>query len=321
MAHGIGIIGLGVMGERMLRNLQKHPAFTVVSAWDPAGGAARKLAAIEPRARFARDAVDVAGDPGVACVYIASPPAGHLACAELAFDHGKAVLAEKPLAIDLDAGRVSVARVEREHRLAAVNFPFASAPAVRAIAAAMRSGEVGRVIRVDVEVSFARWPRAWQETARWLAGRAEGGFVREVLSHFVFLTQRLFGPLRLREAHVDYPGDGRSAETAITARLDAGAVPVTITGRVGGDAPDFNRCVTHGRNGAFELHDWYSLKRRINGSWLDIDFGEGATDRERSYRAQLDTLDAMLSGKPHTLASFREGLVVQECIEAMLSGE
>src|SRR6185437_5561796 len=179
----------------------------------------------------------------------------------------------------------------------------------------------GPIELVEIEVAFARWPRAWQEGAQWLALRREGGFVREVLSHFVFLIQRLFGALRLRAAHVEYPGDGRSAETAITARLEAGAVPVTLSGRVGGDAPDFNRCVIHGSNGGFELHDWYSLRRRINGSWLDIDFGEDATDRERSYRAQLDALDAMLAGRPHGLASFREGLAVQTCIEAMLSGK
>jgi hypothetical protein len=28
----------------------------------------------------------------------------------------------------------------------------------------------------------------------------------------------------------------------------------------------------------------------------------------------------MLAGRPHALPSFREGLAVQECIEAMLSG-
>ena len=321
MAHRIGILGLGIMGERMLRNMGDHPAFAVVAAWDPAAAALDKLSQLVPAARPVPDADALVADPAVDCVYVAAPPAAHLGHAHLAFDHGKAVFCEKPLATDLAAARAAVERVERERRIAAINFPYAAAPAVRAIASGLKSGELAAIERVEIEVAFARWPRAWQEGAQWLALRREGGFVREVLSHFVFLTQRLLGPLTLREAHVDYPGDGRSAETAITARLDAGTVPVTITGRVGGDAPDVNRYVIHGRNGAFELHDWYSLKRRINGSWLDIDFGEGATDRERSYRAQLDALDAMLAGKPHTLASFREGLAVQECIEAMLSGQ
>jgi predicted dehydrogenase len=321
MAHRIGMLGLGIMGERMLRNMREHPAFTVVAAWDPAGAALDKLGDLLPAARAAGDAAALVADPAVDCVYIAAPPASHLGHAHLAFDHGKAVFCEKPLATNLAAARAAVERVERERLTAAINFPYASAPAVRAITSGLKSGELGPIERVEIEVAFARWPRAWQESARWLALRREGGFVREVLSHFVFLAQRLFGALRLREAQVDYPSDGRSAETAIQARLEAGVVPVSLSGRVGGDVPDFNRCIVQGGNGAFELHNWYSLRRRINGSWLDIDFGEGATDRERSYRAQLDALDAMLAGRPHSLASFREGLAVQECIEAMLSGE
>jgi predicted dehydrogenase len=317
MAHGIGIIGLGIMGERMLRNLKKHPGFAVVAAWDPDADAAARLAAIDRSVRFAGDAADLAGDAAVDCLYIASPPSTHLAYADLAFDHGKKVFAEKPLAVDLAASHAAATRAERERRVAAVNFPFASAPAVRAIAAALKTGELGAIDRVDIAVAFARWPRAWQERARWLALRRDGGFVREVLSHFLFLTQRLIGPLVLRDCRVTYPGDGNSAETAITARLTAGAVPVTLAGSIGGNLADDNHWRLSGTQGAFELHDWYSLKRRINGGWLDIDFGDGEV-RDLSYRAQLDALDAMLAGRPHGLPSFREALAVQECVEAML---
>jgi predicted dehydrogenase len=319
MVHRIGIIGLGVMGEHMLRRLARHPGFSVAAAWDPADGAAGKLEALAAPARFARDAAELIGDGGVDCLYIASPPTTHLGYAELAFDHGKKVFCEKPLAIDLAAARQCLARIERERRVAAVNFPFASAPAVRAIAAALRSGELGPIDRVEIELAFARWPRPWQDRSRWLARRAEGGFVREVLSHFLFLTQRLLGPLRLSECRVDFPQEAGAAETAIAARLVAGSVPVGIAGRIGGEAPDHNRWLLHGRQGAFELYDWYRLKRRINGGWLDVDFGEGSLPA-LADRAQLDALQAMLSGTPHPLASFREALGVQECVEAMVRG-
>jgi predicted dehydrogenase len=317
MAHGIGIIGLGVMGERMLRNMGKHPAFAVAAAWDPAPATAAKLRVIAPNARFGRDAADLIADERVGCIYIAAPPGVHLAYAAAAFSAGKTVFCEKPLAIDLEACRAAVTRVEVEQRHAAINFPFASAPAVRAMAAGLKSGELGPVQRLDIEVAFARWPRAWQAPAAWLGQREEGGFVREVLSHFVFLTQRLLGPVVIEECRVDYPADGISAERAITARLAVDKVAVSVRGHVGGAIEDMNRWVLTAANGAFELHDWYSLKRRINGGWLEVDFGEGSV-RERSYMAQLDALDAMLAGKPHTLPSFREGLAVQECIEAML---
>src|SRR5690349_13713114 len=204
MAHRIGILGLGIMGERMLRNMRDHPAFTVVAAWDPAGAALDKLSQLLPTARAASDAAALVADPAVDCVYIAAPPASHLGHAHLAFDHGKAVFCEKPLATNLAAARAAVERVERERRMAAINFP-----------SGLKSRELGPIEQVEIEVAFARWPRLWQDGAQWLTLRREGGFVREVLSHFVFLMQRLFGPLRLREAHIDYPADGRSAETAI----------------------------------------------------------------------------------------------------------
>jgi predicted dehydrogenase len=315
MTHRIGIIGLGVMGERMLRNLGKHQAFEATMAWDPAPGAADKLRQINEKVRFADTAKALIAEVG--CVYVAAPPASHLAYVNQAFDHRKAVFCEKPLAIDFADCRATVERAERERRVAAVNFPFASAPAVRAIAAGLKSGELGPVERVDIEVAFARWPRSWQRPASWLERRAEGGFAREVLSHFAFLTQRLIGPLRIGDCRVDYPGDGRTAETAIEAKLLAGAVPVTLRGRIGGTVDDHNRWILTARQGAFELHDWYSLKRRINGGWLDVDFGDGSI-RELSYLAQLDALDAMLSGRPHALPSLREGLAVQECIEGLL---
>jgi hypothetical protein len=52
MAHGIGIIGLGIMGERMLRTMRKHPNFAVAAAWDPDATAAARLAAVDGRARL-----------------------------------------------------------------------------------------------------------------------------------------------------------------------------------------------------------------------------------------------------------------------------
>jgi predicted dehydrogenase len=319
MAHRIGIIGLGVMGERMLRQMSAHRSFDVAAAWDPAASAAEKLTRLKPEARFAESAEAIVADPAIDGVYIASPPASHLAHAHRAFDRGKPVLCEKPLATDLAAARAAVTRVERESRVAAINFPFASAPAVRAIASGLRSGELGAIHGIEIKLGFARWPRARQESATWLARRAEGGFTREVLSHFLFLTQRLIGPLRLGKTRVDYPAEADAAETGISAELDAGSVPVRIAGRVGGAEADLNRWILTAERGAFELHDWYSLKRRINGGWLDVDFGEGSA-REMAARAQLNAFAAMLQGKPHSLATFREGLAVQECVESLLSG-
>ena len=321
MIHAIGIIGLGVMGERMLVNMTAHGIHRVVAAWDPDEHRLRQLTRLHPTARPAASAEALIRDSEVECVYIASPPASHLAHAAQAFTAGKAVFCEKPLSVDLSEGAAAAERVEREQLRAAVNFPFSSAPATRMIHEILAAGELGRIDRVEIATHFARWPREWQSAAAsWLAHRGEGGFMREVVSHFLFLTQRELGPVAIRDAQIIYPDDGMTAETNVAASLLAGAVPVTLSGGVGTTPEaDANSWTVFGERGALRLYNWYSLQRRHGeGAWEAIEFGRG-TDRQRSYMAQLDGLAHMLEGKPHTLATFREAYQVQNAVEALLA--
>lgn len=320
MAHGIALIGLGIMGRRMIARLGAHGGFRIASMWDPApescAAAAREAPGVEiaagPEAAVARD--------DVACVYIASPPASHPALCHLAFDRGKAVFCEKPLTSDVAAGAALVARVVRENRPAAVNFSFASSASFQAVAAAAAGGELGALRRIEIAASFARWPRDWQAAGPWLSARAEGGFAREVLSHFVFATQRLTGPLALRAAQVAYPSDGRTAETALTATLEAGGVEVAIDAAIRGDVGDTNLWTVTGDRGAMRMRDWYALERRgADGVWRPALAGGVEDLRAQAGQRQLDQLAALLEDRPHSLAGFDEALGVQRAIEAMLA--
>jgi predicted dehydrogenase len=322
MVHRIGIIGLGIMGRRMLGNLQSHAGFAVAAAWDAAPAAMDWVRTAHPEIAPAPSAEALAARDDLAAVYIASPPVSHPAYVNLAWDHGKAAFCEKPLAVDLAASQALVERCAAEQRRAAINFPLASAPAVRRMAEAAASGALGALRSIDIEVDFAAWPREWQKAGDWLAERLEGGFVREVVSHFIFATQRLTGPLTILEAHPTFPADGRHAETAIEARLAAGGVAVTLRGSVGAtELPDSNSFTLVGSAGACRLYDWYKLQQRSDGDWVEIDLGGAASIRQRSYRAQLDALAAMLDGKPHDLPTLAEGLAVQSCVEELLRGK
>ncbi|MBU0724792.1 MAG: Gfo/Idh/MocA family oxidoreductase [Alphaproteobacteria bacterium] len=318
MAHKIGFIGLGIMGQRMLNSMADHKDFEAVLAWDPSPEAMTALASDRPAIRQAASAEALIADPEVECVYIASPPKSHLAYAMASFDAGKAVFCEKPLAVDLaEAGQVT-ARAQEEGRKAVINFPFASSLAGSAIQEAIAQGSLGRIQQVEIQVAFAKWPRGWQEgAAGWLARREEGGFTREVLSHFLFLTRRTLGPLSIRAVKVDYPDDGKSAETGIEAEMRAGEVPVRLIGRVEGEKDDHNRWTITGDKGALRISDWMTLERFGESGWQPVDLGPGEL-RPRSVRNQLDQLSLMLKGKPHRLASFEEGYAVQSCVEALL---
>jgi predicted dehydrogenase len=316
----IGVISLGVMGQRMLARLAEHPRVGALVAWDPNAAAVAEVRKHHPSLRMAATAEEVIGTRALDCIYIASPPQNHLAYAHQSFDAGLAVFCEKPLTVDFAAGRKAIARIEAERRRAGVNFSLASSPGLAAMTAAVRDGSIGEPKRVEIELAFDQWPRTWQAAAgRWLAERAEGGFSREVLSHFVFVLQRALGQATVEEARPDYPADGVASERSLKARLAAGGVPVTVEAKVGGSHPDFNRMTLVGSAGAIELHDWFGLRRqRQDGGWTDE--GTAQSNRQIGQMAQLDHVAAMIDGRAHTLPSFAEALAVQETIEAILKG-
>ena len=307
----LGIIGFGIMGERLLRAALEHAAehVTPVGVWDPAPAAAARLTGGVPMLATA-EAVIAACD----CLYIAAPPSRHIPLAQAALAAGRAVFLEKPLATDLAAARAFVAGAVGAR--AAVNFPMASSPAVAQLSA-WRAGT--RPGALAIEVAFATWPRGWQrDAASWLARRAEGGFTREVVSHFLFLTRRQLGPLTLLQATASFPpGDG--AETAITARLTAGGLPVTLAGSVGTTPQDDHN--TWILDDSIRLRDWSFAERRgADGAWAQAaDALPNERMRPMVLRDQLAGVAAMTRGEPHHLATLAEALEVQEIVEAILA--
>ncbi|WP_235924692.1 Gfo/Idh/MocA family protein [Roseomonas harenae] len=317
----LGIVGFGIMGERLLRAALDHSTapLDLTGVWDPSPDATTRLAAIAPglpmleSAQAVIDACD--------CLYIAAPPAAHLPLAEAALSARRAVLLEKPLSHDTAAARDFVLRAEAGGARAAVNFPMASSPAVAQLLAWRDGGTVGAPASLEIEVAFATWPRSWQHDASgWLARRAEGGFTREVVSHFLFLTRRLLGPLKLEQARATYPG-GDGAETSIVARLTAGGVPVTLRGSVGTtERDDANGWTLRGSAGAIRLRDWSVAERETDGGWAtEADALPNERMRPLVLRGQLDKVVAMTRGEPQSLATLREALEVQEIVEAILA--
>jgi predicted dehydrogenase len=264
-----------------------------------------------------------AADVIAACdaLYVASPPAAHIAHAEAAFAAGKAAFLEKPLATDLAAARRFVAAAEARGARAAVNFPMASSPAVAQLSA--WRAQLGTPCSLSIRLAFATWPRGWQQgAAGWLAWRGEGGFTREVLSHFLFLTRRQLGPLTLLTREATFPpGDG--AETAIRATLTAGGVPVAIEGDVGTTtAEDHNEWKLESEGGAVRLRDWsFAEKLAVDVGWHAApDALPNERMRPLVLKDQLDKVAALAGGEAQNLATLREALEVQEVVEAILAG-
>ena len=316
----IGIIGAGIMGERLLNAiLQQDPGLVRASGiWDPAPAAMQRMAGTFPQVPRLADAATVIAASD--CTYIASPPASHLQHARAALAAGKSVFSEKPLSVDVADARAFVAEAGDR---GAVNFPFASSPAVATLRSWIESGEIGTPRRIAIEVGFATWPRSWQrEAAGWLDRPMQGGFTREVVSHFLFLSRRLVGPLQGLDGKASFPEAGKS-ERRITATLQAGDLPVTLAGAVGETAKDdHNIWMLEGDRGAVRLCDWSIAQRRLtDGPWQQApDALPQDQARPLALRRQLEGVARLARGEPHHLATLPDAFNVQEIVEGILAG-
>jgi predicted dehydrogenase len=316
----IGVIGAGIMGERLLGAIiRQDPALVhACGVWDPSPDAMQRMAKAFPEVPRMQDARSVIAASD--CVYVASPPASHLGHARDALAAGKSFFGEKPLAVDVADARAFVAQAGNK---GAVNFPFASSPAVAAIKGWIEDGAIGTPRRIAIEVGFKTWPRPWQADAvAWLDKPAQGGFTREVVSHFLFLSRRLCGPLEGVSGNASFPEAGKS-ERRISATLQAGTLPVALTGAVGETAKDdHNIWMLEGDKGAVRLCDWSIAERRMpDGAWQPApDALPQEQARPLALKRQLEGVARLARGEPHHLATLEEAFNVQEIVEAILVG-
>ena len=317
MAIKVAIIGLGIMGRRMLEHVDRHAAFQPIAVWDPDPAACAVAIQMAPDTRLASSADDALGDADM--VYLACPPRPRKQIALTASRAGKAVFLEKPLGIDIAESTALVAALEQAGVPAAINFTQAAGAALGDISRDALDGTLGSLVGADIIVTYPAWPRGWQVAADWLRFRDEGGMTREVISHFLFFIERILGPLSVVSAHPTYPADDTLCETHLLAQLEnADGLPVTIMAAVGGAQPDRQELTIKASK----------ISRRVAEFSIDMASDGGPftplqqlpdDPRAVALQVQLDQLKLCFEGKPHCLATPAEGLRVQKLVETMLS--
>ena len=110
MTTRTAIIGLGIMGRRMLEHMLRHPDYAPDFLWDPSEAARAEARAIHPGAVMAESAE--AAMAAADLVYLACPPVPRKALALAAAGAGRAVFLEKPLGVDVAESEDLVARLD-----------------------------------------------------------------------------------------------------------------------------------------------------------------------------------------------------------------
>jgi predicted dehydrogenase len=320
MTHRMAIIGLGIMGRRMLENALQHPAFEVCGVWDPSTDSVAKTRQTLPAAPVAESAQ--AAMAGADVVYLACPPGPRKAYALQAAAAGQGVFMEKPLGTDNAQSRELLAHLSQARFPGVVNFTQAASRGFEELQRAIDAGETGELLGIDIVVNYPAWPRAWQKDADWLRLRQEGGYTREVISHFLFLAGRFLGPLTLEHASPRYPQDPTLCELDMLARLStADGRPVTVMATTGGQQPDRQEVTVRGSRMNHQFREFSQLWRSDGGPWQEALDWTTEDPRTSALQRQLTEVDLWLKGQPHKLATAEEALAVQELVEAMLLGK
>ena len=302
----------------MLAQAWNHPRVQPRVAWDLAAERLAKTVANSTGLRAATDVNSLINDDAVDVVYIASPPLTHAAHANAVLQSGKPVLCEKPLGIDIATSEALVARATASGITHAVNFIFASAHPATQIEQALARAELGEIKGVEAQLHLPNWARRRYAEAPWLMESDQGGFVREVLSHFIYLTERLFGPAIVNYAHCRKGLRQGSAITGVVAELTCGDVPINIHGSTLGWGPDVCNYTVWGEHCSYRVYDLYGLQVTTGERWLDSN-AAGTNPTSDWHQRQYDQLAAMLDGQTHTLPDFAAGLSVQRLIEGILA--
>ena len=223
-----GVIGGGGIATKFCEDLALLPDAEVVAV-----GARRAGTSDEFADRFGIDAAhrhasyaDLAADPDVDVVYVATPHPMHHDAAMLAIEAGKAVLVEKPFTMDQAEARslVEAARARGTFLMEAMWTRFL--PHMAAIREVIASGRLGDLVLVTAE--HGQWFEKDPEFRLFAPGLGGGALLDLGIYPVSFASMVLGTPTRIT-AVSDKAFTGVDAQTSMILRDDSGRHAVLTT--------------------------------------------------------------------------------------------
>jgi phthalate 4,5-cis-dihydrodiol dehydrogenase len=140
----IGILGLGTAGRAFIPAIRAHSGLTLAAVCEPVDEV-RDTVAGELGVRGYADLQGLLRHPGLDAVYIATPTPLHHAHAMAAFEAGKHVLLEKPMAARFEHARALVAAAEEARRVLVVGHSHSFDLPIARMREIVAGGTLGRV--------------------------------------------------------------------------------------------------------------------------------------------------------------------------------
>jgi phthalate 4,5-cis-dihydrodiol dehydrogenase len=161
----MGMIGIGVGGAEMLLLMEVAPEIDLMAGADINPTTRRRFQARYETAKVFESAEALCNDPEVEAVWISSPNRFHAEHTILALNHGKHVVVEKPMGLNLRQAEEMVRAADKNGVKLMAGHTRAYTHPIRAMRKIIQSGKLGKLCAINV-MAYTDWmlrPRSSEE--------------------------------------------------------------------------------------------------------------------------------------------------------------
>lgn len=161
----LGVIGIGVGAAEMLPPMENADFIDLFAGADIDPDVRKRFGERYPNARVYASAEEMVKDPDVEAVWISTPNMYHAPMTVLAANHGKHVVVEKPMALNLKQAEEMVETAEKNGVKLVAGHTQSFMPHIRLMRQIVKSGRLGRLGAVNA-IAYTDWmirPRTWEE--------------------------------------------------------------------------------------------------------------------------------------------------------------
>ncbi|HEU5110145.1 MAG TPA: Gfo/Idh/MocA family oxidoreductase [Micromonosporaceae bacterium] len=225
-----GILSTGGIATKFVQDLRLLPDAEAVAVGSRSVGAAEAFAARHDVPRAYGTWADLAADPDIDVIYVATPHSGHFAATDVCLSAGKAVLCEKPFTLD----RATSAELIDQARKRGVFLMEAMwtrlNPSILRARELVADGAIGEVTTVQADFGVAGpFPPEHRMRAKALGG----GALLDLGVYPVTIAHLFLGAPDQVTAWAHLTDEGVDENTGIVLGYDSGAVAALTCGIVG----------------------------------------------------------------------------------------
>jgi predicted dehydrogenase len=225
-----GVLGTGGIAATFATDLPLVPGAELAAVGSRTPEAAAAFAGRHGFARSHGSWAELAADPDVDVVYVATPHAAHFDAAMTCLEGGKAVLCEKPMTLDL-ASSTTLVREARDRGLFLMEAMWMRLnPAIRRIVELIRDGAIGEVTNIHADFGLQG---PFPATHRLRDPAMGGGALLDLGVYPLNLAHLILGAPAVVRSWARLTPEGVDDNTGILLGWDSGAIAALSCSLVG----------------------------------------------------------------------------------------